>query len=136
MARTLIHVLLPWMQVLNPCKFQSAVLAQRGSDTVVQASKQPAFAAYYMPATADLVKEVFAAEAAGAITQGLSVAGEDKAFGGFNQPSSSPTVSTVVVVTRPVDVAIAKNMGEEQSQKQDGSRSIEYPSVIGHCEYI
>eukprot|EP00775_Hariotina_reticulata_P007859 gene7859-8055_t len=66
--------------VFSPAQFQSEVLSQRGGDTVVQAPKQPGFSAFYMPATAELVKDVFAAEAAGAITQGLSEAGGYRAF--------------------------------------------------------
>jgi hypothetical protein len=50
-------------------------------DTMVQVPKQPGFSHFYVPGTAELVKEVFAEEAAGAITQGLAQEGGYTAFG-------------------------------------------------------
>lgn len=57
------------------------MLGQRGQDSMVQAPRAPAFTDFYMPATAELTKEVFAQEAAGAITQGLAQEGGYTAFG-------------------------------------------------------
>lgn len=48
---------------------------------MVQAPRQLAFTDFYMPATAELTKELFAQEAAGAITQGLAQEGGYTAFG-------------------------------------------------------
>lgn len=69
------------LQVFHPDKFQAHVLGQRGEDTVVQAPKQLAFTDFYMPATAELTKDVFAEEATGTITQGLAQEGGYTAFG-------------------------------------------------------
>ena len=57
------------------------MLGQRGQDDMIQAPKQLAFTDFYMPATAELTKEVFAQEASGAITQGLTQEGGYTAFG-------------------------------------------------------
>lgn len=69
------------LQIFHPDKFQEYVLGQRGSDTVVQGPKQLAFTDFYMPATGELVKDVFAQEATGVITQGLNQEGGYTAFG-------------------------------------------------------
>lgn len=69
------------LQLFHPDKFQEYVLGQRGSDTMVQAPKQLAFTDFYMPATAELVKDVFAEESTGVITQGLTQEGGYTAFG-------------------------------------------------------
>jgi cytochrome P450 len=66
--------------VFHPDKFQAFVLGQRGQDSMVQAPRQLAFTDFYMPATAELAKEVFAQEATGAITQGLAQEGGYTAF--------------------------------------------------------
>ena len=47
---------------------------------MVQAPKQAAFTGFYMPATGELVKDVFAEEASGTITQGLAEEGGYNAF--------------------------------------------------------
>lgn len=74
------------MQVFQPDKFQAYVLGQRGEDSVVQAPKQLAFTDFYMPATAELTKDVFAEEASGTITQGLAQEGGYTAFGKHSTP--------------------------------------------------
>lgn len=63
------------VQVFHPDKFQEHVLGQRGEDTMIQAPKQLAFTDFYMPATAELTKDVFAEETSGTITQGLAQEG-------------------------------------------------------------
>jgi hypothetical protein len=69
------------LQIFHPDKFQEYVLGHRGSDTMVQGPKQLAFTDFYMPATGELVKDVFAQEATGVITQGLNQEGGYTAFG-------------------------------------------------------
>jgi hypothetical protein len=48
---------------------------------LLQGPRQPGFNSFFMPATGELVKAVFAEEPSGTITQGLAEKGGFKAFG-------------------------------------------------------
>eukprot|EP00878_Enallax_costatus_P006453 GHUV01006765.1.p1 GENE.GHUV01006765.1~~GHUV01006765.1.p1 ORF type:complete len:278 (+),score=70.74 GHUV01006765.1:164-997(+) len=81
-------VRLPWhkrvqLEVVDPAKFHTAVLQDRGHDTMVQVAEQPLFDKLYVPATMQLAKDVFAAEGDGAVTQGLTLKDNNIAIKGF-----------------------------------------------------
>ena len=73
------------MQILDPAKFHTTVLQDRGSDTMVQVAEQPLFDKLFVPGTMQLAKDVFAAEGDGTITQGLTLKGNNIAFKGFGE---------------------------------------------------
>ncbi|WIA16755.1 hypothetical protein OEZ85_013407 [Tetradesmus obliquus] len=84
--RTPPMVNMPWLQrvkyqVFAPAQYQAQVLRDRGEHTIVQGRRQPGFNSFFMPATGELAKAVFAEEPGGTITQGLAEKGGFRAFG-------------------------------------------------------
>lgn len=91
-----LHTTLHCMQILDPAKFHSTVLKERGSDNVVQVVEQPLFDTVYVPATMQLSKEVFAAEGSGTVTQGLALKGNNIAFKGFGESITRQFSSKII----------------------------------------